>query len=64
MILIREIVTQVLIKEYLSIEAEHQLRQLLQTKYGEEDLDAFLTLQDAAMTGRVRQESRENLLAG
>jgi hypothetical protein len=61
-ILIRQIVTQALIKEYLTVEAEHQLRQLLQTKYGEEDLDAFFTLQDAAMTGRIRQESRENLV--
>jgi hypothetical protein len=35
------------------------LRQLLSTKYGSEDLKAFMSLQLAAMSGQVRQESRE-----
>ena len=61
MILIREVVQQVLNTGYLSIEAENQLRQLLSTKYDMEDLNAFLSLQQAASEGRVKQESREVL---
>ncbi len=60
MILIREIVHQALTTGYLTLEAEEQLRQLLQTKYGSEDLKAFMKLQLAAMAGLVRQESRES----
>ncbi|NEP56220.1 MAG: hypothetical protein F6K31_04240 [Symploca sp. SIO2G7] len=60
MILIREIVHQALTTGYLSLEAEEQLRQLLQTKYGSEDLRAFTKLQLAAMAGLVKQESRES----
>lgn len=44
---------------YLTITAEKQLRQLLRSTYSKEDLDAFMTLQKAAMTGRVKQQSRE-----
>jgi DNA repair ATPase RecN len=57
--LIREIVQQALSTGYLTISAENQLRQLLRTKYEREDLDAFMRLQLAAMSGQVRQESRE-----
>jgi hypothetical protein len=39
--------------------AENQLRQLLTTKYDREDLKAFMTLQQAVIDGRVKQESRE-----
>ena len=60
MILIREIVHQALSTGYLTIEAEEQLRQLLQTKYSSEDLKAFMKLQLAAMAGLVKQESRES----
>ncbi|NET56141.1 MAG: hypothetical protein F6K47_08185 [Symploca sp. SIO2E6] len=60
MILIREIVHQALTTGYLSLEAEDQLRQLLQTKYASEDLRAFMELQLAAMAGLVKQESRES----
>ncbi|WP_413774005.1 hypothetical protein [Nostoc sp. MG11] len=35
------------------------MRQLLKTEYDLKDLNAFMTLQEAAMTERVRQESRE-----
>jgi hypothetical protein len=63
MILIREVVQQVLNTGYLSIEAENQLRQLLSTKYDTEDLNAFVSLQQAASEGRVKQESRELLRA-
>lgn len=57
---IREIVQQVLSTGYLTVEAENQLRLLLQTtKYSWEDINSFMTLQKLAMTGSVRQESRE-----
>lgn len=56
---IHEIVQQVLTTGYLTINTEDQLRRLLSTKYGKEDFYAFMRLQQAAMTGRVKQESRE-----
>ncbi len=59
MIQIREVVTQALATGYLTVTAENQLRQLLKSKYDREDLDAFMSLQQAAMAGLVRQESRE-----
>jgi hypothetical protein len=58
MALIREVVQQALTSGVLTIEAENQLRQLLAKKYDREDLRAFVTLQDAAMSGSVKQESR------
>lgn len=61
MSLIREIVQQALTSGYLTVEAENQLRQLLLTKYDWEDFKAFITLQQEAMEGRVKQESRELL---
>ncbi|MFB2920997.1 MULTISPECIES: hypothetical protein [Aerosakkonema] len=64
MVKIREIVQKALIWNYLTIEAENKLRQLLQSKYEEEDLDAFIELQLAVMNGRVRQESRELMRSG
>lgn len=54
-----QIVEKALATGYLSIEAEAQLRQLLQSKYDQEDFKAFMSLQQAAMCGCVRQESRE-----
>lgn len=59
MVLIREVVQQALTTGYLTVAAENQLRQLLKSKYEREDLDAFMALQQAAMAGLVRQESRE-----
>lgn len=59
MVSIREVVQQALKTGYLTIEAEEQLRLLLKNKYGWEDFNAFMTLQQAAMAGQVRQESRE-----
>lgn len=59
MIRIRDIVEQTLATGYLSVEAENQLRQLLATRYDREDFKAFVILQEAAMNGRVKQESRE-----
>jgi hypothetical protein len=63
MVLIREVVQQALMTGYLSVEAEEQLRRLLKTKYDLEDLNAFMSLQLAAMNGSVRQQSRELILA-
>ena len=57
--LIREVVQQALKTGFLSVAAEEQLRQLLQKNYDMEDLDAFTRLQYAAMSGQVKQESRE-----
>ena len=59
MALIREVVQQTLATGYLTIAAEAQLRQLLTTHYDQEDLNAFMRLQVAAMSGQVRQEARE-----
>lgn len=62
MLLIRNLVQQALSTGYLTIEAEEQLRQMLATKYDLEDLKAFMTLQHAAMVGKVKQQSRELLV--
>lgn len=60
MVRIREIVQQSVTTGYLTVEAENQLRRLLQTtKYSSEDVNAFMTLQKLAMAGHVKQESRE-----
>jgi hypothetical protein len=61
MIRIREIVQHTLATGYLTVEAEDQLRQLLLTKYDWEDFRAFIRLQQEAMEGRVKQQSRELL---
>ncbi|MBD1878095.1 MULTISPECIES: hypothetical protein [unclassified Coleofasciculus] len=58
MILIREVVQQALSTGFLTVEAEELLREMLQGKYGSEDLKAFMSLQQAAMSGQVTQESR------
>lgn len=62
MILIREIVQHALATGCLTVEAEEQLRQLLRKKYDAKDLNAFMVLQQAAMSGAIRQESRERAL--
>ncbi|PLZ88504.1 hypothetical protein CEN44_15195 [Fischerella muscicola CCMEE 5323] len=59
MIRIRDVVQKALSTGYLTVEAENQLRKLLSTRYDLEDFNAFMALQEAAMTGRVKQESRE-----
>ncbi|MBE9127900.1 hypothetical protein [Coleofasciculus sp. LEGE 07081] len=56
---IRDIVQQALTTGYLSVAAENQLRQLLRCKLNADDLNSFWTLQNAVMTGCVKQESRE-----
>lgn len=57
--LIREVVKQALSTGYLTVEAEEKLKIMLRDKYELEDLEAFIDLQQAAMLGMVRQESRE-----
>lgn len=61
MALIRDVVQKALKTGYLTIEAEEQLRVLLTTRYDLKDFNAFMTLQEAARTGQVKQESREQL---
>jgi hypothetical protein len=61
MLQIRNVVQQALSTGYLTIEAEEQLRQMLTKKYELEDLKAFMRLQQAAMAGQVKQQSRELL---
>ncbi|WP_373526175.1 hypothetical protein [Nostoc sp.] len=55
---IRDVVQKALASGYLTVEAENELRQLLTTRYELEDFNAFMILQEAAMTGKVKQESR------
>ncbi len=54
-----EVVRQALTAGCLTVEAEEQLRQLLRKKYGKPDFRAFMQLQYAVMSGKVRQESRD-----
>ena len=58
---IRKLVKEALTTGYLTVSAENKLRSLLKTKYPSEDLIAFMELQQAAMNGWVKQESRELL---
>lgn len=57
LVLIRDIIRQALTTSYVSFEAENQRRQLLPTKYDLEDLNAFMTLEPAAIAARIGQES-------
>lgn len=60
MTLIRQIVQQAFKTTALTIEAEDRLRLLLQTTcYSQDDINDFMRLQLAVMTGRVQQQSRE-----
>lgn len=61
MIRISTVVQEALSTGYLTIEAEEQLRKMLTKKYDREDLKAFMSLQEAAMAGLVKQQSRELL---
>lgn len=56
-----EVVENVLSVGFLTVEAEEQLKQLLAVKYDLEDIDALTRLQQAAISGLVRQESQELL---
>jgi len=56
---IREIVYQVLQSGYLTVEIEEKVRQLFATKYDLEDIEALTRLQQATISGQVKQQSRE-----
>jgi hypothetical protein len=58
------VVDQALAAGVLSIECEEQLRLLLSKKYDRQDFQAFMRLQEAAMTGAIRQESRMGSVSG
>jgi hypothetical protein len=57
---IRDVVQTALATGYLTLQAENQLRQLLSNRYDFEDFNAFMALQEAAMMGQIKQESRES----
>ncbi|WP_293127699.1 hypothetical protein [Microcoleus sp. bin38.metabat.b11b12b14.051] len=62
MVLIREVVKQAIAVGYLSLESENEMQQIFSSaKCDLEDLNAFMSLQLAAMAGRVRQESLESI---
>lgn len=63
MMTICDIVRQALQTGYLSLDAEEQLKTLLQQEKDREAIDAFMKLQVAAMSGQVRQESWEQWLS-
>lgn len=58
---IREIVQEAIARQYLSLDAENHLRQLLSHKLDRADFQAFMTLQTAFLDGSLRQESRDRL---
>lgn len=58
---IREIVQEAIARQYLSLDAENHLRQLLGHKLDHADFQAFMALQTAFMDGTLRQESRDRL---
>ena len=57
---IRDIVQEAITTGYLSLAAVKQLHQMLEKEYEDEDLDALMTLHQAAVDGKVRQELNEN----
>lgn len=61
MMTIRQIVQEAIVTGFLTLQAEEHLRQLLMNKYDNDDLNAFMLLQHAVMSDRVKQESRELL---
>ncbi|WP_424408670.1 hypothetical protein [Microcoleus sp.] len=60
--LIREAVKKAIATGYLSWESENEIQHILSSaKFDLEDLNAFMSLQLAAMAGRVKQESLESI---
>ena len=53
-----QIVHQALQSGYLTLEAENQLRQLLEANYNLRDLDALTRLQQAVTVGQIEQQSK------
>ncbi|MEG4235106.1 hypothetical protein QUA40_23815 [Microcoleus sp. Pol11C3] len=59
---IREVVKQAMVAGFLSWEAENEMQKIFSSaKCDLEDLNAFMSLQLAAMAGRVRKESLESI---
>jgi hypothetical protein len=54
-----KIVHQVLQSGYLTVEIEEKLRRQFAIKYDLEDIEALTRLQQAAISGQVKQQSRE-----
>lgn len=57
---IREIVQEAVEKNYLSLEAQEQLRVMLESNYDQEDLEAFMNLLLAVSRGKITQQSRSD----
>lgn len=62
MLCIQDVVQQAIATGYLTLEAENQLRYILQnSQYDATEINAFANLQVATMSEEVPQESREIL---
>ncbi|MFM9263860.1 hypothetical protein [Tychonema sp. BBK16] len=62
MMLVRDVIKQAIATGYLSLEAENEIQQIFSSAQCElEDLNAFMSLQLAAMAGRVKQQSLESI---
>jgi Cu/Ag efflux pump CusA len=61
MVMIREIAQIAMATGNLSLANEQQLRLMLKQKYEIEDLDAFISLQQAVIQGQVKQQSRQKI---
>jgi hypothetical protein len=60
--LVRDVIKQAIATGYLSLEAENEIQQIFSSAHCElEDLNAFMSLQLAAMAGRVKQQSLESI---
>ena len=59
--MVREIVLQALKTGYLTVEAEEKLRHQFTKQHTLADIDALARLQQAAMNGLLKQESRQRL---
>lgn len=59
---IRDVVKKAIAAGYLTLEAEHEIEHVFSSaKCDLEDLNAFMSLQLAAMAGRVKQQSMESI---
>lgn len=59
MSVISKIVNQAVKSGYLTVEAEERMRTLFANSSDIEDIEAFVLLQEATSSGRVRQQSQE-----
>ncbi|TVQ44846.1 MAG: hypothetical protein EA365_09280 [Gloeocapsa sp. DLM2.Bin57] len=58
MVFIREIAEAAIATGSLTLANEQKLRLMLKQKYEQEDLEAFMSLQQAVIRGQVKQQSR------